>query len=470
MPNNVLIRVDGGAQIGLGHVVRCIALAQMLKDEFQVHFIVKEIPESIIGNIISQGFEFTQIETEETFFKLLTGKEIVVLDNYFFDTAYQKRIKEISDCKLVCIDDLHDKEFYADLIINHAPGVKPEDYQAQSYTKFALGLDYVLLRPSFIEAAKSERKIDKIEKVFICFGGSDIKNLTSTCLNLLVDEKRFKKIIVVLGASFTYLEEVKKIAEISNVVELYHAISETKMLGLMKATDLAIVPSSGILLEAISAGCLVISGGYVENQKFIYQYYKDSNLIIDAGQFDVAAIKKAVSLSFTKKNIPCKIIDGLSGNRIVRLFFGLNINLRRIHKEDCKLLYNWANDPDVRNNAFNTTDISWENHSHWFLNRLNSPNTIIFILERNDTPIGQIRFDREYDYWKIDYSIDKKFRGMGMGSKIIKLGLEKMEGNIKAWVKLDNIASRKVFDNLGFKVINEENSVIEYFLITNRTS
>lgn len=464
MPNKVLIRVDGSSKIGLGHVVRCIALAHMLKVEFKIYFISKEIPESIIGDIISHGFEHIKIETEDTFFKLLTGEEIVVLDNYFFVSAYQKRIKDICGCKVVCIDDLHDKEFFADLVINPAPGVKPEDYQAQSYTQYALGLDYALLRPVFLQVAKEERKIDKIEIAFVCFGGSDINNFTSTCLKLLVQEKKFKKIIVVLGASFMHLEEVKKIAETSNIVELHNEISEIKMLELMKASKLAIVPASGILLEAISAGCMVISGGYVENQKFIYHYYKDSDLIIDAGKFEYASIKKAISLSFKNKIIPHKIIDGFSGKRICRLFFGLDINLRSIHKEDCKLLFNWVNDAEVRNNSFSKTDISWENHSHWFSKIINSPDTNIFILERNKNPIGQVRFDREDNYWKIDYSIDEKFRGMGMGSKIIELGLEKMKGKIKAWVKKENKASCRVFEKLGFKNISNANDVHLYVM------
>ena len=323
MKKQVLIRVDGNAQIGLGHVVRCIALAQMLKDEFQIHFISKEIPKSIIGDIISKGFEFTKIETEETFFKLLTGKEIVVLDNYFFDTAYQKRIKERSGSKLVCIDDLHDKEFYADLIINHAPGVKPEDYQAQAFTQFALGLDYALLRPAFLKAAKEERKIEKIETVFVCFGGSDIKNITPRCLSALIRIKEFKKIIVVLGASFQNSEEVKNIAKATNRVEIYHGIGENKMLELLKISQLAIVPASGILLEAISAGCLVISGMYADNQKYAFQVFKDQNIIFSAEFFsekDIHIAIKQVLNSNLSKTIK---IDGRQKSRLINKFDSL---------------------------------------------------------------------------------------------------------------------------------------------------
>ena len=464
MLEKVIIRVDGCAQIGLGHVVRCIALAHMLKKEFHIHFFSKEIPDSIIQEIISNDFQFTKIENDETFFKFLTGEEIVVLDNYFFDTAYQKKIKEAFGCTLVCIDDLHDKEFYADLIINHAPGVKKEDYQIQTDTQFALGLDYVLLRPSFLKEARQLRRIKKNETIFVCFGGSDIKNITSRCLSVLIELEKFKKIIVVLGASFQNTDEVFNIVKGTDIVEIYQGIDENEMLDLLKVSDLAIVPASGILLEAISTGCAVITGSYVDNQKFIYQYYKRSNLIIDAGQFDIDSIKNAIYLSFEKELFLSRVIDGYSGTRINKLFLGLNIKLRAIVEEDCQLLFDWVNDTDVRTNALNTTNITWNDHLNWFLDKLVNSETRIFILERKGISIGQIRFDREDNYWKIDYSIDKKFRGMGMGSTILKLGLEKVEGEVKAWVKKENKISCILFEKLGFKEISETNEVNLYVL------
>ena len=70
----VYFRVDGSAQIGLGHLVRCIALAQMLQEEFSVHFISKEIPGEIIRQIEDSRFVFSRINSEDDFFCLLTRK------------------------------------------------------------------------------------------------------------------------------------------------------------------------------------------------------------------------------------------------------------------------------------------------------------------------------------------------------------------------------------------------------------
>ena len=138
--------------------------------------------------------------------------------------------------------------------------------------------------------------------------------------------------------------------------------------------------------------------------------------------------------------------------------------LRNATKEDLEIIFEWANDIDVRQNAFNTGSIPWEDHVNWFNKRLNNPDFFIFILEHNDIPIGQIRFEKEDVFWKIDYSIRSESRGLGMGKKIVKMGIEKIEGEVKAWVKKENIASCKVFEKLGFEKISIAKNVILYVL------
>lgn len=271
MKPKVFIRADGSAQVGLGHLIRCSALAHMLKNDFQVTFYCQKIPELIAADFSKDGFGIIRIREEQKFLDELTTDIIVVIDRYGFDTNYQRRIKG-KGCKLVCIDDLHDQEFFADLIINHTPGITSEDYLAQPYTRFALGLEYALLRPAFLEQAKKERAIIKIETVMICFGGSDPKNLTQSVIEIALIFQKFKKIIAVTGQAYQVTEGFRRLITSDARIEHRHALGEEQMLETMLEADLAIVPASGILLEVFCCNCLPLICYTADNQSKMFNY------------------------------------------------------------------------------------------------------------------------------------------------------------------------------------------------------
>lgn len=139
----------------------------------------------------------------------------------------------------------------------------------------------------------------------------------------------------------------------------------------------------------------------------------------------------------------------------------MDLKLRRVREEDSEILFKWTNDPTVRKNAFNTKPVEWEEHQKWFASKLGNSNSKVYLMLKREEPVGQIRFDRENDYWKLSYSIAREYRGQGLGTELVKLGLEEVRGKVKAWVKKDNPASLKVFDSLGFGRENngEEDSV-----------
>src|SRR5215217_1663979 len=280
----IYIRVDGGNQIGLGHLVRCFALAKMIQSDFVIIFVCQVLPDSFIHEIKESKFLYIALNDEPDFFTLINPEDIILLDGYHFNTHYQRHIKQIG-CKLICIDDIHENEFYADLIINHAPNVSIKEYSAQPYTKFALGLDYVLLRPTFLEKAKITREPEVIKTVFVCFGGSDNKNITKYVAEILKKDARFSKIILVTGASYVFGEQLLVLAENDPRIKIYNAINSDLMCGLIESAQLAIVPASGILQEVLAVGVKVISGMYVENQSNIFNNYKKLNAFESAGRF-----------------------------------------------------------------------------------------------------------------------------------------------------------------------------------------
>jgi UDP-2,4-diacetamido-2,4,6-trideoxy-beta-L-altropyranose hydrolase len=460
MKKKVFIRVDGSQLIGLGHLVRCIALAQMLKDEFDVQFFSREIPDKIIADIRKCGFLFTKIDDEHSFFSTLTGKEIVVLDNYFFDSGYQKHIKELG-CKLVCIDDLHDKHFYADLIINQVPDSKVSGYKAQYYTQFALGTDYVLLRSPFLKAATNKKRTSNNENLFICFGGADNLNYSTKTLSIVLSDSRFKKIIVVTGIAFHFLDKLLPVVNSDNRVQHFHDVDESKMLALLMKSDIAIVPASGILLEVLAAGCTVISGMYVNNQQFVLDAYKSAGMIESAQDFSSSYLTAAIDRIFKSRHISKKSIDGKSGNRILKCFrlLGMEdeVKLRRAEVADIQKSFEWATNPIIRNFSFSKHMIKYEDHVNWFLNKIKSDSCCYLIAEVNGEAIGSIRFDINGIEGVLSYLLDPNFHNRGLGTILLKKGVtffkavkgESVEA-VVGFVIPENTASIKAFERLGY--------------------
>jgi RimJ/RimL family protein N-acetyltransferase len=218
------------------------------------------------------------------------------------------------------------------------------------------------------------------------------------------------------------------------------------------ASDVAIVPASGILYEAIAAGCRVISGTYVENQKLLFQGMADLGALESAGTFDPEHLRRALLTVLLADQPARRLIDGLSKDRMIDKFLGLFCAIRAVKEEDCKLLFEWANDAEVRANAVHPEQITWEKHVSWFNQKVHSDQTRIFILEFRGTAVGQIRYDRGYEGWVIDYSIDKRFRGKGFGKLIVRTTLNNVRPEkVKALVKVSNVSSTKCFESLLFR-------------------
>lgn len=468
MQNKIFIRADGGQKVGLGHLIRCIALAHMLKDDFEIHFICLACPEDTIKEIITAGFFYTKIGSEEVFLNILLGGEIVVLDGYTFGEDYQKELKT-KGCTLVCIDDLHDRNFYADLIINHGPEISSDQYKAQIYTQFALGPSYALLRPAFLKARQAARKTnEKSHSVMICFGGSDYKNLTQQTLDTVLTFNFFNEIIVITGSASQTFKEQEGFNS-NYKVKYYHSVNQDEMSELMYISDLVIVPSSGILLEALALGCKIISGMYVDNQKYLFENYKKLGGFISAEDFSDSNLRNALNVFFQTGIDPPNLIDGKSSERILKLFNQLvlekEIYIRKANEADNVSTFKWAKNKKVRAFSFNQNEITFEEHSKWFSSKIDHPRCYYYIAELNHKAIGSIRFDVNDGEALISYLIDPKFHGSGLGISLLKKGIiallnenDKSILRIVGFVMGQNIASVKAFERLGFtKRICEEN-------------
>jgi len=142
----------------------------------------------------------------------------------------------------------------------------------------------------------------------------------------------------------------------------------------------------------------------------------------------------------------------------------MKVVLKKAQKSDCKLLFDWANDEDVRNNAFNPKKIEYAEHLKWFNQKIEDKNVSIFIVYLEDKPVGQIRIEKKNKIGVISYSVDNEHRGIGIGTKIlkqIKVSFDKRICSIEGYVKIDNLASRRAFVKAGYKE-KIEGDVVKY--------
>lgn len=454
------IRTDGNSTIGLGHLVRCIALAQMLQKTFDIHFFCKEITASIETQIKNLGFTLHKIASENDFLSIITKNDVVIIDGYGFDAVYQKLLFEKSKA-LVCIDDLHDRTFWANLIINTAPESKKEEYTAQGYTNYALGSRFALLRPNFIKQARKPRMFRPIQTLFICFGGADPLNLTEKTLATTLSYPHFSKINVVTGSAFFHLGTLKKLREQHPKVNHFHAIDENKMLDLMLDSELAIVPASGMLSEVFTAKTIPISGNYINNQNELHAQYKKLGVIIDAGNFGEEELNIAIQQALQLNAFLPNPIDGFSDVRILLKFAAWAkespLTLRIADQTDLGKTFEWASNPSIRAFSPNKT-IVFEEHAAWFNQKIQSPDCVYLIAEVNRVPVGSIRFDIKHGTATISYLVDPLFQKLGLGTRLLQMGvdfLQKMEiyesiTSIQGFVMPENLASIKSFENQSY--------------------
>ncbi len=472
-------RVDAGPKIGLGHSMRCLALVQFARDKgFNIDLITSNMPQEIQKLYANEAVEITSLDlhsgstedVEQTVeFCEQNNTDWLILDGYQFESDYQKKVNEADSFSSLVIDDYaHLNQYYADIILNQNLNAENINYKIGSgATRKLCGVKYALLRREFRKKRQNiSPSFDKECNLLITMGGSDPENITAKILRGL-DYHEFTnlKITVVLGAANSKVEEIRRLAEdIEPAVELKTHVKQ--MSNEMRQADLAISSASSTCWELACLKVPMLVVVFAKNQELVASGLADKNAAINLGWFDklqsediARVLKELIENPEKRRNLVNNargLVDGKGASRVINVLKSEKIDLRLAEEEDCRLLWNWVNDPAVREAAFNTASIPFDDHVEWYEEKLKSSNSYIFIAQdTNSVPIGQIRFDIQGNKVFVDVSVDSKQRGKGFGTAIIRQGakkiIDRLELNsVHAWVKPENKSSREAFRKSGF--------------------
>lgn len=303
MKQRIILRADASAQIATGHVFRLLALAEMLKSTYEVFFCTQTNNQQILNTIATQvdhliilpdQFKYCLPSEKETFAEvpfdlqhIIHENDIVVTDGYWFRENYQQSIKK-TGAKLIMIDDFANQYFYADAVINHAPGLTEDLYQGETHTKFYLGLSYALIRKSFFEQPKLNYE-KKTNNVFVAFGGSDPYGLSVKYTEHLL-KYTSNKIHLLSSTLFkqTMLEQIIQLhQQFGERLIIHNNLNAKELIHVLDNCIYAIVSSSTILFECLARGLKCLIGYYTENQILIYNGFVQEHFCIGLGDLRI---------------------------------------------------------------------------------------------------------------------------------------------------------------------------------------
>lgn len=272
----IFFRADADAKIGYGHFIRTLALADMLKDDFDCVFFTSD-PTEYQRNEVAKVCRLVALPADngkfDGFLEYLTGSEIVFLDNYFYTPTYEKIIKAMG-CKLVVLSPSKPRH-YADIVVNYIDK-DPTHYSVEPYTRIVAGLEWVILREPFRQPIQSNSR--QKGSVIISFGGTDQFCLTEKAVQELGEKKCQISVIFTSRVSEERRQELK-----NQGIQVYTDISAEDVASLFEQSEFAILSSSTVCLEALSRGTKVLAGYYVDNQVNFYHVLMEEHCITGLG-------------------------------------------------------------------------------------------------------------------------------------------------------------------------------------------
>jgi spore coat polysaccharide biosynthesis predicted glycosyltransferase SpsG len=269
---------------------------------------------------------FTESGHNCTFFKGddepidYTGFDIIILDTYEINSEYIEKLNSPGRT-LICYDDNALYTYDCDILMNsnlHAHELEFKLNPSGKTPKMLLGGKYALLRREFRNCTPiTVRK--KASCIFVCFGGSDLQNMTPRVISALQDIEGVS-VNAVLGGLTKNDEEVYALAK-ENV-----AIRKTpkSMPDIITRCDIAVTSSGTMTYELAALGIPAITIAQAENQFLLTEYMSRNKLVTSAGDWlsvDFDSLKseamKLLGNYERRKSESAKLVETVDRNGVV---------------------------------------------------------------------------------------------------------------------------------------------------------
>lgn len=456
-------RVDASTAIGIGHLMRCLTLADRLqRRNGEVHFIGRDLPEVCQEQIRAAGHtvhllpEATtppdarpahaswlgtswQEDAEQTTAVLRNIGDVatLIVDHYAIEQRWENLMRPHVR-RIAVIDDLADRHHVCDLLLD-------QDYFPDPALRYAgllpdgcqtlFGPGHALLRQEFIDAARTPRERDgTIRRILIFYGGADQDNLTGLTLDALAPRLGPElEADIVVGAINPHVDALRARCDGQPHVRLH--VQAGNMAELIGVADLAFGACGTATWERCLLGLPAIVVVLADNQRESTDALVQAGVVESLGEApnitiaDLAAAFNRLAaepariraLSAAARALMCvgeTSIEDILAYDIP--FHHSDITLRLASMADATAILEWRNQPGVRLRSRSPAGIEQAEHLQWLSSVLADTHRHLLIAERNGHPVGVLRLDEDGDAGEVSIYLCPDARGQNNGSALLR--------------------------------------------------
>lgn len=489
----IAIRVDASSQIGTGHFMRCLTLADELKQRgAHICFVSRELPAHLRDMLAAKEMEFAALDREaideqagvlahshwlgtsqmqdaQATIRALSGQswDWLVVDHYALDEDWESALRGAAK-KIMVIDDIADRQHDCDVLLD-------QNFYADMQTRYTgkvplhcellLGPRYALLRDEFRKLREQVKpRTGAVNRILVFFGGVDADNFTGQAIEALsgIDISGIY-VDVVIGAQHPCREQIK--AACVQHRFMCH-VQTNKMAELMAAADLAIGAGGSATWERCCLGLPTFVFCTADNQQkqladaaregLLYAPEVSADLSLTIQRHVCALIENSNLREFISRNS----MQAVNGRGVLRVIASLgvsDISVRMARPDDSENLFQWRNHPSIRAVSRSASEIDWQDHQRWFDSVLEDPEKMLLVGQRSESPVGVVRFDKQNDEAEISIYVAPESATPGLGQSMLKSAEQWLAANhpeirkIRAHVLGANERSQRLFSGAGYQ-------------------
>jgi spore coat polysaccharide biosynthesis predicted glycosyltransferase SpsG/RimJ/RimL family protein N-acetyltransferase len=472
----VLMRCDASAGGGVGHLVRCLALADaarrrgwdvVLSGALDVGLARRLVDRADLRVVpgVTDAAGLAQAASG-------VGADVVHVDDYALGTDLRDHLRPAG----LALSSMEDGRFGrrpADLVVDPTLGAESAGRPDDGSAEVLLGVRYAPLRESVHVAREvfAARVGGEEPAVLVVLGGTDASGASPAVVALCASlDVPLAKVTVVSPS-----QSRGAVHEASDGLPVEIVGPQDDLPALAATHDVVLSAAGTTVWELACVGVPTGLVAVVENQRTGYERAVAAGVAVGLGSLDdvrhrspgaQAALRRLLTDEHQRRTLSTTgraLVDGEGARRVVEGWeraagATLTMAARRARSDDAPLLLAWRNDPVTRAASRSTAEVDPAEHEAWLHRVLADPGRMLLVVEDRGEPVGTVRFDREEPgLWEVSVTVAPEVRGRGLAHRVLAVGEAAWRREVGtgprvlASVRPDNTASARLFRSAGYR-------------------